>query len=134
MSREGLSAVPNFAESRERIRLLLRIDAILRDSVGVGPGLGAMVELLVPALADWCVVDLVDGGALRRGAAAHRDPERRELLRPWVGRPIESEAAQGPSLVLRNGRLLHLPAADDPALVAPDRSAAGTVAVRQLGL
>lgn len=36
-----------------------------------------MARLIVPNLAEWCVVDVLDGdGTLRRGAASHRQPDQ----------------------------------------------------------
>src|SRR5947209_10579781 len=31
-------------------------------------------------LADWCVIDVVENGARRRGTVAHRDPAKAELI------------------------------------------------------
>ena len=40
----------------------------------------------MPTFADWCAVDLVDGGELERVALAHADPEKLGLGRQ-LGEP-----------------------------------------------
>ncbi|WP_298990552.1 PP2C family protein-serine/threonine phosphatase [uncultured Pseudokineococcus sp.] len=57
-------------------------DAVLTDSevletAAVDRSVGELARLVVPALADWCLVLLVDEhGRWREGGAAHRDPAR----------------------------------------------------------
>lgn len=46
-------------------------------------GFDSAEELAVPELADWCIVDVIDGGRLAEPIVAHVDPEMVELVRDW---------------------------------------------------
>jgi serine phosphatase RsbU (regulator of sigma subunit) len=65
-----------------------------------------VVENVVPKLADWATVTVVQpDGRLRVVAAAHRDPAREPLLRELVERhPLTADAAYGAPLVIRTGQ------------------------------
>ena len=63
-----------------RTAALAESGRILASSLDYAQTLRNVVEIAVPALADYCSVDLLSArGALQRVAAAHRDPERRQL-------------------------------------------------------
>jgi len=51
--------------------------AVAQSPEGV---LEALADLLVPSFADWCVVQLREGKALRRVAIAHPQRAKRDLL------------------------------------------------------
>jgi len=48
--------------------------------------IASLAHLIVPNLAEMCVIDITDSeGGLRRGAVAHRNPEDEAMLAPMVG-------------------------------------------------
>ena len=104
--------------ARSRLAFLAGASASLAASLDVSVTLRELTRLLVPALADWCAVDLATAeGTLDRLAAAHRDPAK-ELLLHEMGRRYPPAAAE-PSLiveVLRTGRPFYLPDIADDAL------------------
>ena len=51
------------------------------SSLDYEKNLEAIAHLIVPRFADWCVVDLVEGGEMRRLAVAHSDPAKIEFAR-----------------------------------------------------
>jgi PAS domain S-box-containing protein len=65
-----------------------------------------VARLVVPRLADWCMVDIVDDdGTIRRLAVAHVDPLRRELADQLRGFPPgPSNHASPASTVIRTGQ------------------------------
>jgi signal transduction histidine kinase len=79
------------AEHHEAARrgFLLRAADELNSSLDYERTLAAIAALAVPALADWCAVDLVDGGSIKRVATAHVDPAKvsavTELQRRYPG-------------------------------------------------
>jgi PAS domain S-box-containing protein len=86
-------------------RFLAEAGALLGASLDVEETLESVTRLAVPAIADWCAVDLVsDTGTLRRVAAAHADPSKTELAyelaRRWPG---SLEDPGGFGLVIRTG-------------------------------
>ena len=61
--------------AEERAEFLNRASMALATSLDVDAMLNELVHLVVPAMGDWCVVDLVEpeGGGVRRRAASHAD-------------------------------------------------------------
>jgi signal transduction histidine kinase len=67
--------------------------------------LALVAELAVPQLGDLCVVDLLEGEALRRVAISHRDPGTRALAWELERRfPFPKDAPHGSRRVLRTGQ------------------------------
>ena len=65
-----------------------------------------VAALVVPALADWCVVDIVaQDGAIQRLAVAHQDPAKVEQAKQLIEQlPIKPDADRGPGAVIRTQR------------------------------
>jgi PAS domain S-box-containing protein len=86
-------------------RLLVEAGRLLSEASDLEGALQAVVELTVPALADWCGIDVPGpGGWLRQVAVAHADPARVEIARRLRKRhPIHIDDDQAPALVLRTG-------------------------------
>jgi PAS domain S-box-containing protein len=60
-------------EARQRMALLAEASSLFALSFDFLTTLDKLVHLAVPALADWCAVDLHEDGEYRRVAAAHTD-------------------------------------------------------------
>jgi PAS domain S-box-containing protein len=67
--------------SRERLEFLAEAGAALAASLDYTATLQTVAQQLVPYLADWCVVDLLDDGSLHQVAVAHVDPGKEALVR-----------------------------------------------------
>jgi len=98
--------------------------------------LADLARLIVPRLADWCGVDVVDDhGTLKQVAVAHVDPEKvhwaRELNRRYPPRP---DATTGPPNVLRTGQPELYPEITDEMLVASAMDDEHLRITRELGL
>jgi PAS domain S-box-containing protein len=108
----------------------------LNSSLEYHETLATVARLAVPRLGDWCAVDILEDGQLRRIAVAHRDPERvrfvEELSRK---RPPRLDAPVGAGHVISTGKSQLIPELPEELLVA---SAAGDVeliqAIQQLEL
>lgn len=59
-----------------RLRLLADASTALSSVLDADEALNRLARLIVPQVADACVVDLVEDGGVRRLAAVHRDPAR----------------------------------------------------------
>jgi PAS domain S-box-containing protein len=86
-------------------RFLSEAGALLGASLDLDETLAAVTRLAVPAVADWCAIDLLeDDGSIRRVAAAHTDPSKSELAfelgQRWPSR-VEDEGGFG--RVIRTG-------------------------------
>ncbi len=100
------------AASSARLNLSLDYETTLRE----------MTALLVPQLADWCAIDLInEEGQVTRAAFAHVDPQREPLLAEMTRR--YPPAAAEPSLLLA---MMHSGHSTLHANIAPEELAALT--------
>jgi len=88
----------------ETQRLLADAGRVLAGSLDYEETLHKVAWLAVPALADWCTVDVVGDHGLERVAVAHADPSKRELAEQLRGVWIDPGGTVGPAAVLRTGR------------------------------
>ncbi len=86
-------------------RFLARATETLMSSLDYEETLGHVARLVVPEIADWCSIDLVDEqGARQRVVVAHRDSDKLELAETLRGyEPEEPNPEQGAGRVLRTG-------------------------------
>ncbi|MDQ0792333.1 PP2C family protein-serine/threonine phosphatase [Streptomyces sp. B1I3] len=137
----------------DRLTLLINAAEALGSTLDEEAGLRRLCRTLVPGLADWCAVDLLDhDGRLRRVAVQHRDADRMPagllhegLLPPTAGSAAATARAlhgNGPVLLTeflpphRAGDLLHAReleifgrTAADTAVIAPLRARRHTLGV-----
>ncbi|HET7240668.1 MAG TPA: GAF domain-containing protein, partial [Gemmatimonadales bacterium] len=66
----------NAEDAGERLAFLAQASEVLGSSLDYTATLATVARLAVPRLADWCAVDIMDDGRLRRLAIAHTDPAR----------------------------------------------------------
>ena len=88
----------------ERAALLAQIASGLAATLETDEAVGRLARLVVPVLADWCVVTLVDRGVdaeprLRDIASWHADPAQRETVEAYVRLRLSALADR--SLLLR---------------------------------
>jgi serine phosphatase RsbU (regulator of sigma subunit) len=117
-------------------RLLLAAGDALANALEVGQTAQQIVELAVPALADWCVVDLAsEHGTLETAALAHRDPEKVELARELRLRyPFDLDARRGAAAVIRTGRSELRPEIREEALFESAHDDEHLRLLRELGM
>lgn len=95
--------------AEERIRFLAEASTILSASLDYEATLADLGRMLVPRIADYCIVDTIgeDEASLRQVVISHRNPEREELLRELRRRyPPEENEAHPVSEVLASGEPL----------------------------
>ena len=109
-------------------RLLAEAGRVLAETLDEGATLARVARLVVPDMADWCLVVLVERGEPRRVALEAADPARLQAVRDMLSDyPIDVGAAHGVGRVLRTGEPELLPDArgfiedDEPS--APYRRA-----------
>jgi PAS domain S-box-containing protein len=106
-----------------RVTLLARAGDVLSSGVSRQVRLERLAQLLVPALASYCTIDLVEeGGALVRVAA---EPNRY---------PLDPEAPHQSAIVIRTGEPELLPKITDDVLFAAARDHEHLDELRELGL
>ena len=137
---EGLNAA--LARGGKRAELLARVTGALAGTLDAEEAVGLLGRMVVPTLADWCVVTLADGGDrpgardLRDIGSWHDDPDLRPVVEQYARARMEGLSERSPlAQALRTGRPVLLaegatevirgvlapgPAAESLALLAPD--------------
>jgi signal transduction histidine kinase len=123
------------------LRLLSEASAALTTSLDLSTTIDRVARVIVPALADWCVVDLVEGEfrgkqiVVRRAAAVHADPERQLLVDELSRRyPPRGDRPTLAVPVIESGRSVLVSELSDEMLGSMVHDAAQADLVRRIGL
>jgi PAS domain S-box-containing protein len=88
-----------------RLEFIAEASELLGSTLDFDTALERLGELVVPYLADWCVVDIVRDGRLERVAVAHTDPELNAAGFEFQERfPPSPDAAHGPGHAVATGQ------------------------------
>ncbi|HEX2022400.1 MAG TPA: PAS domain S-box protein, partial [Candidatus Thermoplasmatota archaeon] len=123
-------------EARRRLAFLAEASTIAASSLDYATTLENVARLAVPALADWCFVDLrSDEGGFERVAVAHHDPTAAPLAARFRRRfaPV-GDAPHGISRVMTTGESEITTDTPDWILVSVARDAEHLEALRALGI
>jgi PAS domain S-box-containing protein len=139
-SADGVSAVFRDVTARKRseeaFHYLSEANAVLASSLDYEATLGSVARLVVPQLADWCAVSILEqDGSFRQLAVAHVDPAKVELARELNRRyPTDPNAPTGTPNVVRTGRSELVSEISDDLLAAIVVDAEQLRIARELGL
>jgi signal transduction histidine kinase/ActR/RegA family two-component response regulator len=122
------------ATAERRLAFLAEASGVLGSSLEYDRTLTSLTRLLVPLLADWCSVDMLErDGSIRRIAVAHADPARAEIARTIRQYPPDPEGRHPRTRVLQSGRPLLAPRISDADLAAAAGGAEQLRIMRELG-
>jgi len=101
----GISVdITELKRAEEVEHLIADVVSILAETFEYETAMGRLAHLLVPRLADWCVIDTLEKHTLRQLAVAHADPAKEELVRQLENRrSFERDAQYGAARVMRGG-------------------------------
>jgi GAF domain-containing protein/AmiR/NasT family two-component response regulator/two-component sensor histidine kinase len=118
------------------MRLMADISTLLASSLDYEAVLRQLTQMVVPVVADWCAVDVLDqSGRIQRLSAFHADPEKMAIAQDLERRyPGDPEALQGVPNVLRSGETEWVRDIPDSLLEAAARDEEHLRTLRQLGL
>ncbi len=123
-------------DARVRADFLARAGAILDASLDYEETLGAVAQIAIPEVADWCAVSVLDDdGLLHEVAAAHVDDAQREIGRELSRRyPPDPDTARGTYGVARSGETAYVREVTDEMIVAGIPDPEHRALVHRLGL
>ncbi|MFG0329726.1 MAG: PAS domain S-box protein [Phycisphaerales bacterium] len=119
------------------LQAMARSGAALGGSLDYTETMRRVADALVPAVADWCVVDLLDPaeGSLRRATVMHSDPEKVRFAEELTERyPPDPSSEVGVYEVLRTGRPQVIEHFDEPTLRVATNDDQHYRIVRELGI
>src|SRR3989454_2879086 len=97
-----LTDITEIRRVQERLQLLVDASFALASSLDYTRGLEEVAHLVVRSFADWCAVDLLEDGGVRRLPVAHADPAKAPLAAE-----LERLGAEAGSLVLAAEPAIH---------------------------
>jgi serine phosphatase RsbU (regulator of sigma subunit)/PAS domain-containing protein len=104
----AVTTLVDVTEPRRReteARFLAEATDLLTESLDPEEALRRLARLVVPRLADWCVVYIREGTRIRTVALEHSDPRKVQLGLDLSRRfPIDADGEAGVALVMRTGR------------------------------
>jgi PAS domain S-box-containing protein len=110
LAREQLARA-EAVRARRRLALLASVGPVLYSTLEYGTTLESITRLIVPELADWCLVDILEeNGSVNQLAAAHAERAKEDLLHELrAHRRFEEDAPGSVAQVLRTGRSVLVP-------------------------
>src|SRR5207244_4411589 len=89
-----------------RLQLLVEASGALASSLDSTNALAEIAHLAVQSFADWCAIDLIEDGAVRRLPVAHADPAKAALARELARLgPHAARAVLAAALAIDRARL-----------------------------
>jgi PAS domain S-box-containing protein len=90
--------------TESRLRLLSDVSAALAESLGYGTCISRIGEIIVPAMADWFVLQVIETGKLRPVISAHVDSQKAPLVEALYRKyPVDLDSLHPEAVVLRSG-------------------------------
>jgi len=117
--------------AEERARFLSEASKILASSLDYQTTLARTARLVVPELADWCTIHVLDDdGNVKLLTMAHQDPARIEwAIKLSEQYPVNPDAPFGPAHVMRSGQPELIPELTDEMLTTLAENAQGLTAM-----
>ncbi|MGZ4619511.1 MAG: SpoIIE family protein phosphatase [Frankiaceae bacterium] len=132
---DRLAALDEAGRSADQLAFLADASVELAGSVDFTRTLNNVARLVVPRLADWCVVHVVDGDGYRPVAVAHVDPAKVAWARRLGDRYlVDPQAPSGVPQVVATGRSELYPDIGGDLLVARARDEEHLRLLRELGV
>ncbi len=101
--------------ARLRLELLARTSDVLGESLDFRAPLDDLARLIVPHLADWCAIDLVEANGSHQISVAHSDPAKVELARELVRRYLPTPTPPSARACCARGAPSSTPASPQPS-------------------
>jgi GAF domain-containing protein/CheY-like chemotaxis protein/two-component sensor histidine kinase len=118
------------------MRFMADVGTLLSSSLEYEAILRQLTQMMVPVMADWCAIDVLDkDGQIARLIAFHSDPAKIALAHELEQRyPVDPNSERGVPNVLRTGQTEWMEEIPDALLASAARDAEHLAIIRQLGL
>lgn len=124
------------ARRSEAMRVMADVGTLLSSSLDYEAVLSRLTNVLVPVVADWCAVDVLESdGTIKRLSAYHSDPAKIVVVHEIEARyPPDPNAPHGVPNVLRRGETEWMAEIPDELLVNAAKNDEHLELIRSLGL
>lgn len=118
-----------------RLAFLAEASELLSGSLDYNETLERLAQAVVPRLANWCAVELVENGELKQVVVAHEDPEMVRLAQDLRSKyPASLDDPQGVAQVIRSGRPEFYPYISEELLRASARDDEHWETIQKVGM
>jgi serine phosphatase RsbU (regulator of sigma subunit) len=132
---ERVLALAQAAEANERLSFLADASIALSATLDYQATVDAVTQLLVPRLADWCLVQVLDDGELRTVGLQHTDKDKITWAEQISSRyPTRMDEATGAPNVVRTGVSEIYPELPDELIEAAAIDADHLAIIKQVGM
>jgi len=121
--------------TENNLHILAKANTQFPASIGYKQALDSIASMIVPSVADWCSIEILENGRIEQVAIAHKDPKKVQWakeLREKQGE-IDIDAETGSPRVIRTGEVEHISVITDDMLVAAARNKAELKLLRDIG-
>lgn len=110
--------------TENRLHILAKTNTQFSAELGYRQTLDAIASMIVPDVADWCAIEILENGKIEQIALAHNDPEKVKWAKQLNEKqgPTNIDAPSGSAWVIRTGQVEHIPVITDEMLKAVARS------------
>lgn len=122
--------------AEDNLRFLTKASTLFSASLDYKQTLTTIAGMVVPTVADWCTIDLLDeNGVLQQVAVAHKDPDKAKWARELreIQGPPDMNAPSGVPKVIRTGKPEFYPYITNELLVAVAKDKQELEVLRSLG-
>jgi PAS domain S-box-containing protein len=135
----AINIIEDVTEAKDaelRQRFLAEAGQLLASSLDYQQTLERVARMIVPRLADWCGIDMVDEqGGVHQVAVAHLDPTKMEMARELRRRyPPDLDAPQGLGAILRGGQAELYPEIPDEMIERAAQDEGHLRIIREVGM
>jgi PAS domain S-box-containing protein len=117
------------------LHILAKTNTQFSAALGYRQTLDAIASMIVPDVADWCSIDILENGKIEQVAIAHKDPEKvkwAKQLRAKQGE-VDINGPNGSAWVIRTGQIEYIPAITEEMLKAAAKNEKELKLLRDIG-
>lgn len=106
--------------TENNLHILAKTNTQFSAEIGYRQTLDSIASMIVPDVADWCSIDILEDGKIEQVSIAHSDPAKvkwAKQLRAKQG-PVNTDAPTGSAFVIRTGEVEYAPYITDEMLQA----------------
>ncbi len=121
--------------AENNLHILAKANTQFPASMGYRQTLDSIATMIVPDVADWCSIEILEDGKIEQVAIAHSDPDKVKWAKQLQAKqgPVDIDAPSGTPWVIRTGEIEHIPVITDEMLVAAAKNEKELKLLRDLG-